>query len=118
MINFKEETLEVLKENGKTWDDVLFVQCDDFSVKNNKDEILKLMDFNYDNGYGGQEIAKDLIFVGKDWWIERHEYDGSEWWEFKQLPVKLTTETKKIERFKGNGWESLKRINEDIENDK
>ena len=28
----------------------------------------------------------DLIVVGKDFWIERHEYDGSELWEFKRMP--------------------------------
>lgn len=26
------------------------------------------------------------MVVGDDWWLERHEYDGSEWWEFKRLP--------------------------------
>jgi hypothetical protein len=29
-----------------------------------------------------------IIVVGKDWWLERHEYDGSEWWEFKTMPDK------------------------------
>lgn len=28
-----------------------------------------------------------LIVVGKDFWLERHEYDGSEWWEFKSIPM-------------------------------
>jgi len=26
--------------------------------------------------------------VGDDWWLERHEYDGSEWWVFQKLPIK------------------------------
>jgi hypothetical protein len=26
------------------------------------------------------------MVIGSDWWLERHEYDGSEWWEFKSLP--------------------------------
>lgn len=25
--------------------------------------------------------------AGDDWWLERAEYDGSEWWKFKTLPV-------------------------------
>ena len=25
---------------------------------------------------------------GSDWWLERGEYDGSEWWEFRREPVK------------------------------
>jgi hypothetical protein len=26
----------------------------------------------------------DLIIVGDNWWLERKEYDGSEWFEFKK----------------------------------
>ena len=43
MINFLEETLDMLKDCGKTEDDVL--------------------------------------------WVGRHEYDGSEWWEYKRMPT-------------------------------
>jgi len=42
----------------------------------------------YDSGYGATKVAKDLVIVGEDWWLERCEYNGSEWWEFKTLPVK------------------------------
>lgn len=35
----------------------------------------------------GVEIDMGLIVVGKDFWLERHEYDGSEWWEFKSIPM-------------------------------
>ena len=52
------------------------------------EEFAKLANKKYDNGYGGNEVPLDLIVVGKDWWLERHEYDGAEWWEFKKLPVK------------------------------
>jgi hypothetical protein len=27
-----------------------------------------------------------LEIVGDDWWLERHEYDGAEWWEYKTKP--------------------------------
>ena len=30
------------------------------------------------------EVAEDLVVVGDNWWIERHEYDGNEWWEYKE----------------------------------
>ena len=114
-INFKEETLEILKENGKTFDDVLFIQGDDFCVTNTKEEILKLMDFEYDNGFGGNYIVSDLKIVGKDFWLERHEYDGSEWWEFKQIPVKLPTEQKITTVMAHYGWDTLKRVHEQDE---
>lgn len=87
MTNFKKETLNILKENHLTWKDVEFIQTKDFCIKD-KDKFLEQMDFDYDNGFGGTEIQEDLVIVGKDWWLERHEYDGSEWWEFKRLPMK------------------------------
>ena len=36
----------------------------------------------------------DLLIVGDDWWLERHEYDGAEWWEFKTLPCEPFEEKK------------------------
>lgn len=86
--NLKNETLHALKENNKNSNDVRFVG---FSYKNkfykvSFEEFLKIADFNYDNSYGGIEINPDLVVVGDDFWLERHTYDGSEWWEFKILP--------------------------------
>ena len=52
--------------------------------------------FNYDNGFGGAEVHGDLKIVGNDWWMERGEYDGSEWWEFKTLPKLLPADSKQI----------------------
>ena len=49
------------------------------------ENFLNSIDFNYDSGYGGQQL------YGKIWykdgsWSERGEYDGSECWEFKTTP--------------------------------
>lgn len=85
-INLKNETLEILSEYGKTWDDVEWVGTRDKII--DKDKFLILADVEYDNGYGGTEVNTNLLVVGKDFWVERAEYDGSEWWEFKQLPKK------------------------------
>jgi hypothetical protein len=47
--------------------------------------FLQNLDFEYDCGYGGQELYGTVWF--KDGrWAERGEYDGSEWWEVKTLP--------------------------------
>lgn len=84
MINLLQETLSVLEENGKTIEDVLWV-----GNKYNKtswSNFESVANITYDNGYGGNEIASDLLIVGDGWWLERGEYDGSEWWEFKKLP--------------------------------
>ena len=67
----------------------------------------------YDNDYGRQEIAKDLVVVGDGWWLERAEYDGSEWWELKQPPI-LSSAPKKFKCVRGDGLESmLDDLNED-----
>ena len=85
MINFLEETKAELASNGKNIFDVLWYGTREFVVSN---DIQQLFSFDYDDGFGGTEIPDELIIVGKDWWMERHEYDGSEWWEFKEMPVK------------------------------
>lgn len=80
-----EETIKVLQQNNKTLDDIIWFGSKDVELKG---DLSKVLDFDYDNGYGGQEVFEDLVLVGKDFWLERHEYDGSEWWEYKELPMK------------------------------
>lgn len=85
MVNFLKETTDVLVKHNKSWCDVHFIRTNIVQVKD-IEKFKKSMDFEYDNGYGAEEIPLDLIVAGKDWWIERHEYDGSEWWEYKSIP--------------------------------
>jgi hypothetical protein len=90
-MNLLKETLEVLSDNNKTQTDVLFVT--DGKRFSSWKNFIKYADFDYDNGYGGNEISLHLKIVGHNWWLERGEYDGSEWWEFKTLPFKPKEET-------------------------
>lgn len=91
MKNLLRETLEMLVVSGKSERDILFCTCRDeyFSFGKFKELAANI---DYDSGYGGAEI-RDIYIVGKDWWLERGEYDGSEWWEFKTIPVKPEKET-------------------------
>ncbi len=34
----------------------------------------------------GKTFDDVIAICGKDFQITKHEYDGSEWWEFKQMP--------------------------------
>lgn len=94
-VNLLKETIECLHEHGKQESDVIWVGRDYFDYrkqericyKNNWDNFRINADFWYDDGYGGNEIGLDLKVVGKDFWLERQEYDGAEWWEFKALPT-------------------------------
>ena len=111
MSNLWEETIELLKEKDKTFDDVLYIQGDDFKVtKENFESVAKKTD--YDSGFGAQHVATDLVLVGDDWWIERAEYDGSEWWEFKSIPVRKQY-MKNITNLHKGMWDTLKDMNED-----
>ena len=95
MANLLEETIRVLNNYGKKPDDVLWVGRDyiDWDSKRSSykctwESFSKKANFYYyDNGYGGIEVPLDLIIVGADFWLERHEYDGREWWEFKAMPI-------------------------------
>ena len=48
-------------------------------------EVLPLLDFEYDNGYGGQELFGNVWYADGTW-SERGEYDGAEWWVHKVCP--------------------------------
>lgn len=82
--NLKYETIKILSKYDKMPQDIKWVGCNSFKIP--IEEFWKLSDRNYDAGYGHAEVASDLVIVGSDWWLERHEYDGSEWWEYKELP--------------------------------
>ena len=111
MINLWDETILSLKYNDKTWSDVRFVCGGDFSItRTNFEKIAK--NTEYRNGYGSQIIAQDLMIVGDTWWLERHEYDGSEWWEYKEMPVH--TEYKPISNLCGC-WSSVAECNDGSE---
>jgi hypothetical protein len=89
MENLLEETKEKLADCHKTPKDVLWVGSSDGSEAITWEEFEKLADFEYDDGYGLNEIRLDLVVVGKGWWLERYEYDGSEWWVYKEQPKLL-----------------------------
>ena len=49
------------------------------------EDFLKLLDFEYSNGYGGQELF-GTVWLSDGSWLSRGEYDGSEWWNHNKLP--------------------------------
>ena len=83
-MNLLKEALEMLGKCGKSTEDVRFVaNSESWATWDEFSPIAALYD--YDEGYGGAEVNPSLRVVGDDWWLERGEYDGSEWWEFKTL---------------------------------
>lgn len=88
-MNLKVETLNELQNNGKYVGDVVAVCGKDFAIT--WDNFISLADTDYDDGFGGQEVARDLKIIGKDFIMIRHEYDGAEGWSFiKTIPPENT----------------------------
>jgi hypothetical protein len=118
-MNLLEETLEMLKELKKTGKDVIWVGSSDGQYAISWEEFVKIASVEYDNGFGAQEIASDLIIVFNDGtWLSRGEYDGSEWWEFHKLPQKQpSTKTFTVVKVRGEqvGWKTINDLNQSRE---
>lgn len=51
------------------------------------EEVLPLLDVEYDEEYGEQNLF-GYIWYTDGTWVERSEYDGSEWSSYKKCPSK------------------------------
>lgn len=49
-------------------------------------QLTHHLGFWYDSSYGGQELFGWVLFKDGTW-LERDEYDGSEWWDYKTPPT-------------------------------
>jgi hypothetical protein len=84
--NLYDETCEILARNGKAIEDIQWVSLGGSRWGSVASFSKAAREFTYDPGYGGQEVNSELVLVGPDFWLERNEYDGSEWWEYKAYP--------------------------------
>ena len=70
-----------------------FYSCDDEKTAllpvgftgTDSERFLDELDFEYDNGWGSQEVF-GIIWYTDGTWSERSEYDGSEWWVYRYCP--------------------------------
>lgn len=118
-MNLWEETIEVLENRGKSWSDVERVGTPDgYISKELFEKLAKKTD--YDDGFGGQEVATDLIIEGRRFRMVRREYDGSEWWEFmntdsiignKELKSITTLDINNSTNGECYSWSTLKELN-------
>lgn len=98
MINAREELLNhtadlpkikcaVIRDYDSSWpgqSGFEFVLRKGYSEKD-FERFLEAIDFEYHNGYGGQELFGFIWYEGGTW-SERYEYDGSECWDYKKAP--------------------------------
>ena len=112
-MNLLKETIEDIENSGHSPSDIIFIGSEKSGHQCNWEEFKLLADHDYNNGYGAQNVAQDLIVVfadGTKMW--RGEYDGSEWWDYsnpfhmpdQELPIKnlFSCKAGKV------GWDNLK----------
>jgi len=108
--NKKVKCVRLSKITSSPWDESVFEY--ELGCGYNKDEwneFLNKLDFEYDSGYGSQELF-GIIWYEDGTWSDRGEYDGSEWYEYHMCP-EVPSELKRIDRVRDN------KINEIIKND-
>lgn len=92
-MNLKSETLARLSRYNKSIEDIDYCHIQFGSDWSGKDDILRddfdidKLDFEYDNGYGSQEVFGFIVFKDGTW-FNRAEYDGSEWYDYIEKPSK------------------------------
>jgi len=114
MNSLLEETVSAILKSGHTPKNIIFIGSEESGHECTWEQFEQLANIDYDSGYGGQEVAQDLIIVfsdGQKMW--RGEYDGSEWWEyctpFKRPDVQFEINTLKCPD--GRGWRDLSNLN-------
>ena len=97
MTNAKDEFWELLKDQKYDRDDVVAARLIfgknysgqqkpiNFDKGDSFDAFLQALNFEYDAGFGSQELD-GVIWFADGTWAERGEYDGSEWWEHRVRP--------------------------------
>lgn len=115
-INFGTETRDKLDSIGKTRTDITWIGNSEFTI--DIENFFYAADkYVYDDGYGRPEVPADIKIVFTDGsWLERAEYDGSEWWEYKvinkrplkhysnQLDFRKADETKRDYEHDRDSW--------------
>ena len=111
-MNLLKETIEFIDRIGYDVTDIVHIGNEEYGCTFKEFEALANIEYN--DGFGGQEIASDLKIVFKDGnYMFRSEYDGSEWWDFKR-PFIIPDSPKKITRLKDDGiWETLAELHEE-----
>jgi len=73
---------------GFDWDEDTEPSQYVLKVEHNNEELelfLNSLEFNYNPGFGSQELD-GVIWLKDGTWLDRREYDGSEWWQLNKMP--------------------------------
>ena len=94
MTNAKKEFISVTKglkvinvsiwKNDSDYNPIYFDLLEGYSLED-YEKFLDKLDFDYSSEYEGQ-VLFGLIGCENNIWLDRREYDGSEWWEEQEYP--------------------------------
>lgn len=83
LINLLEETKETIISYDHTPEEIVFIGSPVTGHQCTWSEFCELANITYDNGYGAQEVANDLVIAFDDTSrLIRYAYDGSERWQY------------------------------------
>ena len=96
-VNAKRELLDIITRNNLTilkiditYDNISYNETyEEYNTVPNTMTSLDDLDFEYDSGYGIQELFGTVYCKdsnGNPVWLTREEYDGSEWWTINTIP--------------------------------
>lgn len=99
LTNVMQELIDVMERIDLKFDDIVFANVvleesdrmkaslppgwQDTDMDCFKSQLIRMG--SYDSGYGSQRLYGTIVFKNSAW-LERGEYDGSEWWELKKMP--------------------------------
>ena len=85
--NLLKETEEILKEHGKTFDDVVWAGIrNEYTVP--LDDFKKAIDEEYDAFAGdAPNVPKRLVVCGKEFYLSRVFNGLCEGWKYTEIPV-------------------------------
>jgi hypothetical protein len=98
MANAKEEFLGMVRSKVVTCASIFYKDCWEHDSPGSQHTLpvtyteeqynafVESLDFEYDAGYGGQELFGTVWFKDGTW-ADRGEYDGSEWWQHHVCPT-------------------------------
>jgi len=98
MQNAKEEFLQMVKNKIVLCAEISYQDCWEHEIPGSEHKLpityteeeynsfVDSLDFEYDHGYGGQELFGTVWFKDGTW-ADRGEYDGSEWWQNHVCPI-------------------------------
>ena len=94
-MNAKQELLEELKDKAtvkcisikdvRSWNNSKTIVLKVGYTQKDYEEFLEKLNYEYDRGYGSQEL-EGIVWLSDGTWIDRGEYDGSEWWIYQKCP--------------------------------